>query len=431
LEKVNLIFKSYTIKGLIKIIIRKRIPVLLNEKKYINLRNKLILINSSENAVESSLNLFKIDYDNRKIKIFFENLFFYLHFDDNSRKNLTESFKLELIKVVKDIDPRMLKVHEWKALYYISSTKGEFVLANEFKELAVEKSLSYEFKILSNPFIWDLKFRALLDIGDFKNAIKLLQKLKYSPWAIFYPIKFMRASVMTFPGNRYACLPYLMKKALSNKKYLNFISNKRIAILGPAPSTATVKDVLNDFDIVIRLNYRGSDFLIDDDLFNKKIDISYYNGENGDNLIRLENKVFLNDLAFANTKGDISKLIDKNFQYKFKLMISPNISFLGSYNMIPLVIFDLLFYNPKSIKIFKTTFFINKNSYDPKYQLEKNLNISKQNHKKSFTEHNPISQIRYIRNLFRSKVVSVDEECEKVLNLSDEKYLEILENEYS
>ena len=420
------------IKNIIILFLFKKIPIILNSKKYYISRTRLHQIYILDDSVKRTLRLFDINCDDIQMKIMLENLFSYLNIENLNINDSSKNQKYKLINFVGLFDSKVLKVHQWQALYYITSLNGEFLLANQFRQHAVERALSYKIKTLSNPLIWDLKFRALLDVGDFDNAFKLLQKLKYSPWMIFFPIKLMRASVMTFSGNRYKNLPWFMKKTKrSNNRYLEFIQNKRIAVLGPAPSDIDYKDEINNFDIIIRLNYRGNNFLPDKDPFLKKIDVSYYNGGSGIRLLELPNRDFLNQLSFTNFKDQIYKLIETKFKHKFKWIVSPDISFLGSYNMIPLVIYDLLFYNPKSVKIFKTTFYISKNSHDPKYRLEKHLNESKQEHFESFTEHNPISQLRYVRNLFLNKIISVDEECEKVLSLSDEKYLEILENEYS
>lgn len=397
------------------------------ERKYIKTRDKLHTIYNHNDCVNKSLKLFNIDRNNSEIREIIKSLFNYLKLS-----GIDEKIENELAQSINNVESRMLKVHHWKSLYYITSLNGRFYLANLFREHALKRSLSYQFKLLSNPFLWDLKYRALLDEGSFDQAFDLIHKIELSILRFLYPIKFMKVSVMTFNENRFNLIPYLMKKTKkSNSDYYNLVKGKKIALVGPAPSDDNWFNELNEFDLIIRLNYRGKEFLPGENENSKKIDISYYNGENADNLLKLESKEFLNELKFANFKGNIFKLLDKEYRKKFKLMIYPDISFIGSYNMIPLVLFDLLFYSPKSIKVFKTTFFISRDSYDSNYTLEQNTNRDLSSYYNSFTVHNPISQIRYVRNLYLNGIIEVDDNCAKVLELSDDEYLKILQKEYS
>lgn len=414
--------KSYLIY-----IFSKNLPHVFVEKKYLKTLNKLSLIYVSNEAAKNSLKLFNVDVGNVHFIYLLDKLYEYLRFSE-----INEKIENDLTHLINSIKSDMLKVHQWKALYYITNINGKFYVANLFREHALNSSLEYRFNLLRNPFKWDLKFRALLDIGKFKEAFDLVEKIEISILRFIYPVKFMKSSIMTYPRERFKNIPFFLKKTKrSNKEYYNFIKGKKIALVGPAPSKINQVEELNDFDLIIRLNYRGKEFLPGKNIESKKIDIAYYNGENGCSLINLESKVFLDELKFANFKGNIFRLLEKEFQKKFKLMISPNIAFIGSYNMIPLVLFDLLFYSPKSIKLFKTTFFISKDSYDLGYKLKQNINRDQSSHYNSFTKHNPISQLRYVRNLYLNGIIEVDEECAKILELSDIEYLKILQKEYS
>jgi hypothetical protein len=122
-------------------------------------------------------------------------------------------------------------------------------------------------------------FNASTDMYDFKTANKIFKFLKEA--------ESKRQSI----NDMELYLNLLFKKDSSqnsshsnqnkiDKEFEEYIYNKRVAIVGPAPSIEKLGDEINSFDIVIRLNYRGKQYLSSIEEFGSKTSLSYYNGAN-------------------------------------------------------------------------------------------------------------------------------------------------------
>ena len=229
----------------------------------------------------------------------------------------------------------------------------------------------------------------------------------------------------------------LLKYKNNNESFKNLIEGKTIAIVGPAPSNKQTGNEIDSFDIVIRINYRGKDKLGDTKEFGSRTDISYYNNYDS-NIIHLEKKFFF--------LGDLKACVFKDFKYPFQSklytrgighkMNVPYLLFNGFSLQGINVIYDVLHYAPKKIKIFKNNLFINENSY---YKNYRGSHIDRTGHQItsisnerliSFSAHDLISHINFFKNILYQKNIFADEGLQSILKMDIKEYLKNLEKIY-
>ena len=109
---------------------------------------------------------------------------------------------------------------------------------------------------------------------------------------------------------------------------------------------------------------------------------------------------------------------------------------MGTPSLLINTLFDLIRYNPSKIKIFNSTL------YYPINNKIRNLNTKKYRKinfetkysvfsiVKSFAIHDIITEYIIVRNLFILKLIKVDNQLERILNLGLEKYLSKMEKYY-
>jgi hypothetical protein len=221
---------------------------------------------------------------------------------------------------------------------------------------------------------------------------------------------------------------------LSNSRYSKLIKDKNIAVVGPAPynkSRPLLGKEIDSFDLVIRFNYLGKE--LKDKSFGSKTDISYYNGNTINKINSMNNINFLSDLKFINFKPTLIRYqIDFNHNNKIRNLSNMKFMFNGYPNLLQIVLWDLLHFDPGRVKIFHNNLFHTNNAYRKGYEFDgSEYDISDK--KNVFfqscirTGHDLISQFKFTKKLWEKDLVSVDEELFQVLSLTDYEYIEGLE----
>jgi hypothetical protein len=218
-----------------------------------------------------------------------------------------------------------------------------------------------------------------------------------------------------------------------DKQYDKYLKGKNVAIVGPAFSGYSAGNEIDSFDVVVRIFYRGKSYLPDPEKQGSKVDVSYYNVKCAEMISEGSDYTFFQDLDYAvfkeNKHSYQKKLFDAD---NGRVLFSPNRFLLnGSANMIPLVLYDLLNFNINKIKIFNVNLYLTThNTYFPGYQIEEK---SKKNFTPSwyaFAVHNPMTQFNFIKNLWRTGLIDVDQACENVISMSSQEYMNAMEDIY-
>lgn len=216
-----------------------------------------------------------------------------------------------------------------------------------------------------------------------------------------------------------------------DKKYAEYLNGKTVAVVGPAPSDEDLVEEIDSSDVVIRLNYRGVNLLPNTEEFGSRTDVSYYNGENAVNISGYSDRDFFKDIAFA-----VFRSIKHEFQENLvnnqsgRINFTPNqMLFCGAANMVQHTLYDLLFFEPNKIKVYKTNFFMAKKAYHDGYSIHQDRGGIKWVWQ-AYANHNLITQLNLTRWLLKNGLIEVDKTCESVLQLTNKDYMSFMEEIY-
>ncbi len=199
-----------------------------------------------------------------------------------------------------------------------------------------------------------------------------------------------------------------------NQIFFELINNKEIGIVGPG--------AIGDFDdnnyaenLIIRSNFLN-------DCDNKRADISYYNGGTTQKIVDGNFEIP------SSIKYMVLRTNNKEFKHNIPFHCLENVNVL--YNMtlmgIQRIIFDLLFYKPKSIKIYNSDFYTGKKIYEQGY-IGAKYSLLPVN---TLIKHNLVQNFALTKAFFNAKLIEGDSVFQKVINLSIEEYASILETNY-
>jgi hypothetical protein len=122
--------------------------------------------------------------------------------------------------------------------------------------------------------------------------------------------------------------------------------------------------------------------------------------------------------------------IFKDLGFK-NVKISPNVDsyfVLGIANMLPFILFEILKYNPKKIKIFDNDLMLNPKRVK---NYQKYSNYRPKDFLKMLTHHDAVSQLNFVKYLFKnSKIITGDKNFNSAIKLNEKDYLRKLETNY-
>lgn len=225
----------------------------------------------------------------------------------------------------------------------------------------------------------------------------------------------------------------LIMDELEKNIYHDFISDKNIALVTPTPASDFAGREIDSFDRVVKINFTNTEE-INHKTKGKRCDISYYNvGKIIDeiNLTGLHSPP--NNLQFACYKGNVktsNKVKSRAFlRFDYALLY-------GTPNMIPNALFDILSFNPESVKIFHSDLMINKKRVHGYYNTDRSHHLSDiQNNNNAFIKstlgHDPFAAHIQLSLLFKNnRKVNVDQKLEDIILLETSDYAALLENSY-
>lgn len=221
------------------------------------------------------------------------------------------------------------------------------------------------------------------------------------------------------------------KDSYENNKFLNNLNKKSIAVVGPAATGNKYASEIDSFDVVVRMNYTHSGKNLDTLEKGTRVDISYFNGNQIDIIIENNHCKLPNDLRIAcikdNSLDRFKKLSKANPRITIKKIKNYNIlNFHSSYNLLPLILLDLLESNVKVIKIFHTDLFLT-TKRDAGYKKKELSNLE---FIQTFLIHDPLTHFKFIKRLYLKKRIIGDRKFDEVMKLSNYEYLNRLQELY-
>lgn len=219
---------------------------------------------------------------------------------------------------------------------------------------------------------------------------------------------------------------YLSK---ADRLFADYFTNKKVAIVGPAPNELISGNEIDSFDIVVRFNYMGLNSLPVSSEFGTKINVSQY----ASTFLKIRNnepEIYSEELDHYYVKHKFPKFVCRDISRgKAKILIKNKFLFNKRPIAVPAVLFDILHYNTSRVKVFKSNFFLSKMPYYKNYPgISSNKPLSKlPNFLGLLTYHDLISQLSFVRNLWEKNLIEVDENCKVILKMDELEYMKGME----
>ena len=344
-----------------------------------------------------------------------------------------------LTKQTRRLSVTCLPSIRWISLYHVSVRNGLFMTGGAAREKAIESAYHEAACSSADTECLVRAFKAGIDQGDFGTASEMLDRLNArSPeceqiddlW-FYYFLNTGDTEQVRALGTR--------ELTPEDRCFLEYIAGKSVAIVGPAPSNYDVGAEIDSFDIVARFNYRG--VLPESVSFGRELDISYYNGETAGMISETDDHGFFGDLDFA-----MFKFLAHPFQIpllkarRARLLRQNTFLFNGHPVAVPNALFDILHFQPGRVKVFHANFWLAHGSYYAGYAMSKRKKemvggstdkFLGDDWRVTFSEHDFLSQVNFVRNLWRAGLVEADDSCKEVLSLTSDGYLSAMEDIYT
>ena len=222
-----------------------------------------------------------------------------------------------------------------------------------------------------------------------------------------------------------------------NKKFFKMINNKSIAVVGPANPLENNGKEIDSFDYIVRINILLSDksaITLDETKTGLKTDIIYYN----DDMVRRWEETIMslksNTWNVFKNKKNSKKYIDKTKRETCSTQTTLDFlrgSTTAGSMMVPNILFDLLKYNPKKIKVFNVDFYYDGFNYMDDYKKKINIERNVAIFSKELRKHDAFFNYQLIKNFLNNKKIQIDKMGMRPMIISDKGYADRLDNFFS
>ncbi|WP_207161487.1 alpha-2,3-sialyltransferase [Rhabdochromatium marinum] len=316
----------------------------------------------------------------------------------------------------------ILHTQSWLYINNLLVSHGMFKSAHEIKRLATLRAYSHA---ESGRYLLTA-VKAAIQSGDLVAADHLLSEQELISQDV-YKTNFFRLYLNGLMSEKNCSMPSIsFDGCLGWLKYTNLVEGKSVAIVGSANNFDADGDEIDSFDVVIRVAYSG-ERVASQKIYGSKTDVSYFNNAFSNIVADRRDKAFIADLKMvilnSNNHKYTNDLINEN---KARIMLNPDFLFFnGSANAIQKILYDVLFFNPRRVKIFKSNFYLSANPYASGRAEGATTQIPLKTYPFG---HDFMENRQFIRNFWRAGKISGsicgDKECEGVLALTDKEYMD-------
>lgn len=365
-----------------------------------------------------------------------------------SRPDDTQGLRLqqELIDEVKNLNFDIFYFWQLLHFYSIAIGLGLFTVAFHLREKSVEKlewDLKNDLRINNYSLIRGL---AVLferqKTGEFKytyNKYKSRLNPKFDKlirefYSVFDDYSFLKKNLET------------ISQPKEKDSFDEFIQDRSCCIVGPADTQSDDSKEINEFDVIIRCNYREYLKGLDPKVKGTRTDVSYILSHQAEELYKQENYNWPLDIQWVvfRTSKIRKKIADKINKYyivqnkngpiknsRFIKNFNP-IFFNGTFNAVPYISHDVLSRNPLKLKVFHADLMLTANRAKGYYSDGSEIGIER---KKIFLRgcyrnHDPLTQFFFFQNLSKSSNVKGDERLNEVLSMEPYEYMQALQSKY-
>jgi hypothetical protein len=348
-----------------------------------------------------------------------DDFYYYLYNLIADRSGVTHG-RFFLKKALLNRNLNKVKCKSWLRLRDIFYLKGEYVLGGICRQRALEFSSSNVGFFSKRKDRLRARIEKSLGNKDFKY-----NSLDYN----------FNSDAFNAFNSSLNCSHYNSVKSL-DKKIAQILNGKSVAIVGPSDTLNNDAFEIDSYDIVVRLNYTHTGKGLDKVKKGIKIDISYFNGEQIDSILENGKGKLPSDIKIACVKGIFraEKIKKANLETIIKEIARPNLfTFHSSFNLLPLVLLDILQFNIKCIKVFHVDLFLTKSrepGYYPDVFDRNKIEVLKLATKESFLDHDPMMQHIFLKSIYACKKITGDAMYDRAVSLESSQYLKELEDSY-
>lgn len=218
----------------------------------------------------------------------------------------------------------------------------------------------------------------------------------------------------------------------SESRFSALVSGQDIAIVGPAPSGESCGAEIDRHDTIIRTKWID-DMALDEKVMGSRTDIAYYSDSSA---AVLEDRI-------ASTVGQNDGLLTVLRPSAFDAGLASRLptgavrftpgedlgTFHSSHFALQRIVYDLLPYEPRSIKLYHANFFTRRDSYATGYQFDTETVYRQGGLMRVLPTygHDVGADFRFAQTLFSHGLVDGDPTVRDLLNLSDTDYLALVD----
>ena len=232
----------------------------------------------------------------------------------------------------------------------------------------------------------------------------------------------------------------ISKDSKSAQLFHEFVSGKNVVLVGPGAAHGEYGVEIDSADIVARIKYPGSDYLLEQKFFGKRCDISQYAGLSSlRELAKFSSREYFDDLRFIITGETDSSAVRATPVFSenqevdiYRTTITSGLRLLTS----------LIRQRPLTLKVFGYDFYSEREPYNTGmksfyeeaawkmgdgYLFETKADYPKVEITSSFGAHDPVSNFCFAQNLYKAGLFDIEPYGKSILELTPYQYVERLE----
>lgn len=317
---------------------------------------------------------------------------------------------------------------KWVTLSRIAIALGLYNLSILYWDKYIQ-SATYEMATnYKKPFQYLDRFMAEIESRNYSDANMTLHLLECKHKNFQY-LKDMRTFLNTFLTETDSNIILNSDKSYDDEKFYNYICGKSIAIVGPASNGIKHGNEIDNFDIVVRLNYSGNDRRPPSDEFGSKTDVSYYRKYVLNWISENNRSECFNDVKWVVSISQSKKYFDYiNLNSNSNCRTILNKHEFMSYsapNAIQSLLYDVLQFNPRYIKLFNINFYLTKEQHHSSYKFNNDIVSHCE-----FAQHYLIPQFLFVKGLYTNRKIDVDDRLKEILSMSGKDYVSAISKQY-
>ena len=342
---------------------------------------------------------------------------------------------LPIYKRIEALFFSILRVSEWLCLYDVCNWNGLLQLGYLARQKAIKNAYHQANVNENNIDAQKMAVKAALTegdpdtAGDYLTRLSTVREINPEIEALSATHSLLSGDVETFRRS----WPYL--PAQIDQQFRDYLSGKTVAIVGPAPSDSDDGKEIDNYDIVVRMNWRGANRFLKPSEVGRRTDMALYNPHTVRLLISRKKFVLNNELSFFLIRRYNHDLFSMPSSTNIVRVISEYPCLLyKSLNAIPAIIFDLLLHGAERIKVFKADFYSTERQHIKGYRGQDEDAFSVFPLAKVqpiLANHDLISQISFVRQLFHKNLVETTDPIRDIIQLENQKYIASVQSVYA